>query len=129
LPSLAFYRYKIGPLLVWAALALFVPYGRAQTRVDVSGQYSCTQAKVRGKVIPCRSAPLVLKGDGRYEIRGREGEYFTKGSWLVLTDQQKRKRAKIVPGHKLLFRYQCGKGMCEVQFERRIVDLGVLGLS
>ena len=129
MPSYAFCTRRIYPFLVWAALFLLAPSSQAQTQVDVSGRYTCAEAKVRGRVVPCRSAPLVLKGDGRYELQGREGEYFTRGNWLVLTDQQKRKRAKIVPGHRLLFRYPCGKGTCEIKFERRIADLGSMGLG
>ena len=129
MPSCAFCTRKLHPLLALAAFLTLVPSSRAQTQVDLSGRYTCAEAKVRGKVVPCRSAPLILKGDGRYEIQGREGEYFTKGNWVVLTDQQKRKRARIVPGHRLLFRYPCGKGACEIKFERRIADLGAMGLG
>src|SRR5207248_4675246 len=58
-----------------AALVLFLtPQSKAQA-VDVSGRYQCAQAKMRGKVIPCKAAPLILKNDGHFELRGWEGSY------------------------------------------------------
>jgi len=54
-----------------AVLLLAIPSGYAQT-VDLSGRYQCAQAKMRGKVIPCNAAPLILKNDGRFELRGWE---------------------------------------------------------
>src|SRR6266568_583526 len=64
-----------------AVLVFFLTsQSRAQT-VDVSGRYQCAQAKVRGKVIPCKAAPLILKNDGRFELRGWEGSYLANGEW------------------------------------------------
>ncbi len=120
-------KTKLRGLLGLALLMLFIPAGHAQS--EVSGRYRCAEAKVHGKAVPCQSTPLVLKSDGRYEIKGREGDYFTTGSWLVLSDDQKRSRAKIAPGHRILFRYRCGSGMCEMTFERRVAELGKTALS
>jgi len=47
-----------------AFLLLLLPKTQAQT-VDVSGRYQCAEAKVRGKVIPCKAAPLILKPEFR----------------------------------------------------------------
>jgi len=33
-------------------------------------------------------------------------------------------RAKIVAGHKIVFRFYNRKGLCEMVYERRIADLG-----
>ena len=33
-------------------------------------------------------------------------------------------RAKIVAGHKIVFRFYNRKGLCEMIYERRIADLG-----
>jgi hypothetical protein len=109
-------------------LLLFAPANHAQT-VNVSGRYKCAEAKVRGKAVPCQSTPLVLKDDGSYQIRGREGNYLINGEWLVLSDTQKHSRAKIAPGHRLIFQYRCGGGSCELTFERRTADLGKTSLS
>src|SRR3977135_4737664 len=63
------------------ALMLFlIPQSKAQT-VDVSGRYQCAQAKVRGKVIPCKAAPLILTNDARFELSGWEGSYRGTGQW------------------------------------------------
>src|SRR5712691_3258722 len=63
----------------WVAAAAFVLFltnqSQAQT-VNVSGRYQCAQAKVRGRVVPCKAAPLILKNDGRFELRGWEGSYL-----------------------------------------------------
>jgi hypothetical protein len=85
--------------------------------------------KVHGKTAPCEGAPLILKQDGRFEIRGREGGYRVRGDWLILSDSEKTSRARIVPGHRLIFQYPCGASACEVTFERRVADLGKTSLS
>ena len=65
-----------------AVLLLLIPSSYAQT-VDLSGRYQCAQAKMHGKVIPCNAAPLILKNDGRFELRGWEGSCPVR-SWLSL---------------------------------------------
>src|ERR1700674_4214897 len=73
------------------ALVLFLtPESNAQT-VDVSGRYQCAQAKMRGKVLPCKAAPLILKNDGRFELRGWEGSYLGSG-WSFRIPWSKRAR-------------------------------------
>ncbi len=95
--------WTLARFLATAALVLFqLPQSQAQT-VDVSGRYQCAQAKVRGKVIPCKAAPLILKNDGRFELRGWEGSYLVTGGWVELSDSLIKTRAKIEPGHKKLF--------------------------
>jgi hypothetical protein len=97
--------------------------------VDVSGRYQCAEAKVRGKVIPCTAAPLILKNDGKFELRGWEGSYLVDGQWVELSDSAVRSRAKIEPGHKIVFRYRGKHGWCEMIYERRVADLGKTSLS
>ncbi len=108
-------------------LACFAPASRAEP--EVSGQYQCVEARVGGKSVPCRSTPLILKENGRYEIHGRRGSYLITGDWLVLSEEPDRARAKLAPGHRIIFQYPCGKGSCEVTFERRRADLGNTSLS
>jgi hypothetical protein len=105
------------------------PGAKAQVVVDVSGSYACTQAKVQGKVTACSAAPLILKNDGRFELRGWEGSYLVDGQWVTLSDSLTKARAKIVPGHKIVLRYYGKHGWAEMTYERRVVDLGKTSLS
>ena len=102
--------------------------GAAQT-IDVSGRYECAQAKVRGKIVPCTAAPLTLKNDGKFELRGWEGSYLVNGQWVELSDSSVRSRAKIEPGHKIVFRYHGKHGWCEMIYERRLAELGKTSLT
>ena len=111
-------------ILVVLGVSFFLqaPCSRAQSKV--SGRYQCVSAKIRGKAVPCKSRPLILTEDGRYEIHGREGSYMVIGEWLVLADKKESPRAKIAPGHRILFQFPCGKGICEMTFQRRTAALG-----
>ena len=92
--------------------------------VDLSGRYQCTKAKSQGKEIPCKAAPLILKNDGRFELRGWEGSYLVKGQWVEFSDALMMTRAKIEPGHRIVLRYYGKHGLVEVTYERRVVELG-----
>ena len=107
---------------------LLAPAGVAQN-TDVSGRYQCAKAKVGGKVVPCTAAPLTLKNDGKFELRGWEGSYLVNGKWVELSDSSVRSRARIEPGHKIVFRYHGKHGWCEMIYERRLADLGKTSLS
>jgi len=112
-----------------AALVLFLTsQSKAQT-VDVSGRYQCAQAKMRGKIIPCKAAPLILKNDGRFELRGWEGSYLVNGEWVELSDSLIKTRAKIEPGHKIVLRYYGKHGLVEMTYERRVAEMGKTALS
>jgi len=115
--------------VVATAIVIFLtPQSRAQT-VGVSGRYQCAQAKVQGKVIPCKAAPLILKNDGRFELRGWEGSYLVSGQWVELSDSLVKTRAKIEPGHKIVLRYYGKHGLVEVTYERRVAEMGKTALS
>jgi len=117
-------------LIVFAILSgMLPPASQAQTTIDVSGRYQCAAAKVRGKVVPCTAAPLTLKNDGRFELHGWEGSYLVNGLWVELSDSVVRSRAKIEPGHKIVFRYHGKHGWCEMVFERRVAEMGKLSLG
>ncbi|MGH9744355.1 MAG: hypothetical protein ACRD51_18590 [Candidatus Acidiferrum sp.] len=105
-----------------------IPSAKAQT-VEVSGSYECTQAKVEGKVIPCTAAPLILKTDGHFELRGWEGSYLVDGEWVELSDALTKARAKIAPGHTIVLRYYGKHGWEEMTFERRVADMGKICLA
>jgi hypothetical protein len=112
-----------------AALWLMaIPAAHAQV-MTVSGRYHCAEARVAGKTVPCTSAPLTLKTDGRFELRGWEGNYLVTGEWVELSDSVVRSRAKMEPGHKIVFRYRGKHGWCEMVYERRVAELGKTSLS
>ena len=114
-------------LPVAAVLLLAIPSSHAQT-VDVSGRYQCAEAKMHGKVIPCNAAPLILKNDGRFELRGWEGSYLVNGEWVELSDSLIKARAKIEPGHKIVLRCYGKHGLVEMVYERRVAELGKTAL-
>jgi hypothetical protein len=120
-------------LKVSCVVGLFVffllPVGGVAQTIDVSGRYECAQAKVRGKIVRCTAAPLTLKNDGKFELRGWEGSYMVNGQWVELSDSSVRSRAKIEPGHKIVFRYYGKHGWCEMIYERRLAELGKTSLS
>lgn len=128
---MGFLRASAIPVRVipWLLLGLAcTPCGRSQT-VDLSGSYQCTQAKVAGKVIACTAAPLILKNDGHFELRGWEGTYLVDGQWVQLSDSLTKARAKIEPGHKIVLRYYGKHGWEEMTYERRVAELGKMSLS
>ena len=122
--AVKFLRFQ--PLAAFVILA--VPSSHAQ-KVDVSGRYQCAQAKMHGKVIPCNAAPLILKNDGRFELRGWEGSYLVNGQWVELSDSLIKAKAKIEPGHKIVLRYYGKHGLVEMIYERRVAELGKTALS
>ena len=110
------------------ALTVFAATTPAQS-VDVSGRYECSSAKLAGKTIKCTAAPLTLKHDGRFELRGWEGTYLVTGEWVEMSDALVKARAKIEPGHKIVLRYYGNHGLVEMTFERRVAELGKTLLS
>lgn len=124
-----FLRYYFCLKLLFYFL-LLAPACKAQTvTVDVSGSYECTQVKVRGKLVPCNAAPLKLKNDGRFELRGWEGTYLVDGQWVQLSDAITKARAKIEPGHKIVLRFYGKNGWAEMTYERRVAELGKKSLG
>jgi len=117
----------LAALLFVLALVL-TPASPAQT-TEISGRYQCTQAKMKGKVIACNAAPLILRNDGHFELRGWEGSYLVNGQWVELSDSLIKTRARIEPGHKIVLRYYGKHGRVEMIYERRVADLGKTALS
>jgi hypothetical protein len=117
-------------LLLCAGLC-FLPVCRAQTTeiISLSGRYQCVQVKVQQKIQPCSAAPLILKNDGRFELRGWEGNYLVNGEFVELSDSLLKARAKIEPGHKISLRYYGKNGLVEMIYERRVADLGKISLG
>jgi hypothetical protein len=115
-------------LLALVGTFLLPPACRAQAS-DVSGRYQCVQVKVQEKVVACTAAPLILKNDGRFELRGWEGSYLVNGQWVELSDSLLKARARIEPGHKIVLRYYGDKGLVEMIYERRVAELGKTSLS
>ena len=125
-PNLAL---RISCFTAFTIVCLLLPAAGAAQNVDVSGRYRCAEAKVRGKIVPCTAAPLTLKNDGKFELRGWEGSYLVNGQWVELSDSSVRSRARIEPGHKIVFRYHGKHGWCEMIYERRLAELGKTSLS
>jgi hypothetical protein len=117
---------RLAPVVALSLLA--IPASHAQV-MTLSGRYQCAEAHVGGKSVPCSSAPLTLKTDGKFELRGWEGDYLVDGEWVELTDSVVRSRAKIEPGHKIVFRYRGKHGWCEMVYERRVAELGKTSLG
>jgi hypothetical protein len=115
-------------LIAVVATLAFLPASRAQT-ADLSGRYQCVQVRVHQKVEACSAAPLVLKTDGHFELRGWEGSYLVNGEWVELSDSLQKARAKIEPGHKISLRYFGKNGLVEMIYERRVADLGKTSLG
>jgi hypothetical protein len=120
---------SLARFLAVAAILFPAPLiSHAQT-VDLSGRYQCAKAKMHGKEIPCTAAPLILKNDGRFELRGWEGSYLVNGQWVELSDSLIKAKAKIEPGHKIVLRYYGKHGLVEMTYERRVAELGKTALS
>jgi hypothetical protein len=115
-------------LMFSAALVCVAPPSRGQS-TQVSGRYECTAAKLDGKTVTCTGAPLILKNDGKFELRGWEGDYLISGHWVELSDSVVKSRAKIEPGHRIVFRYHGKHGFVEMIYERRLAELGKTALS
>jgi hypothetical protein len=115
--------------LLLAALLLVLTQVSTAQGTSVSGRYQCIQAKMKGKVMACNAAPLILKDDGKFELRGWEGTYLVNGPWVELSDSLIKTRAKIEPGHKIVLRYYGKHGFVEMTYERRVVELGKTALS
>ena len=79
--------------------------------------------------MPCKLAPLDLRTDGSFELKGWEGRYLVTGEWLVLSDEVKRTKAKLAPGYRIVFRYQYRRAACVVTFQRKSAELGKTALS
>ena len=120
---------SLGRFLPLAALLLFLAPATPAQDTNVSGRYRCIQVKIKGQVIACNAAPLILKNDGKFELRGWEGNYLVNGQWVELSDSLIKTRAKIEPGHKIVLRYYGKHGFVEVTYERRVVELGKTALS
>jgi hypothetical protein len=115
-------------LVAVIAALLFLPPSHAQS-ADLSGRYQCVQVRVKQKVEACSAAPLILKNDGHFELRGWEGSYLVNGEWVELSDSLQKARAKIEPGHKISLRYFGKNGLVEMIYERRVADLGKTSLG
>jgi hypothetical protein len=120
--------FTLRVFIVLFGVGCFLPASHAQT-ADLSGRYQCVQVKVQEKVQACSAAPLILKNNGRFELRGWEGSYLVNGQWVELSDSWLKARAKIEPGHKISLRYFGKNGLVEMIYERRVAELGktVLG--
>jgi hypothetical protein len=113
-----------------ALVAFFlIPASRAQGDANLSGRYECVQVKQHQATSACTAAPLILKNDGHFELRGWEGSYLVNGEWVELSDSLLKARAKIEPGHRIVLRYFGKNGTVEMVYERRVAPLGKTALG
>ena len=112
-----------------AAIILFTVAPGCRAQAGIAGKYQCAHVKVHGKEKPCSSAQLTLKNDGRFELRGWEGEYVVSGEYVELSDKSVKSKAQLEPGYKLVFRYHGKDGIVEVTYERRLSAPGGAALS
>ena len=124
--SITAFTFRV--FIILLGVACFRPASHAQT-ADLSGRYQCVQVKVQEKVEACSAAPLILKNDGRFELRGWEGSYLVNGQWVELSDSLLKARAKIEPGHKISLRYYGKNGLVEMIYELRVAELGKTALG
>ncbi len=121
---------NLSSIICFLLLALLSLSSRASAEnMDVAGRYQCASAKLSGKATRCTAAPLTLKHDGRFELRGWEGTYLVTGGWVEMSDAFIRARGKLEPGHKIVLRYYGKHGLVEMTFERRVAELGKIWLS
>lgn len=119
---------RVGSLLILSAVfVVCAPSLHAQA--NVAGRYHCKIVKVAGQSAPCRTAPLVSRADGRYEICGEEGRYEVAGKWVILSNSKRHGKGEIRPGHEIVFRYRYRGRTYQVTFERRFAELGDSSLS
>jgi hypothetical protein len=85
-------------LLLGAGLAT------AQT-VNIAGTYRCASFNVGGRGGRCTSPPLILRGDGTYQISGEKGRYGVKNGLLVLSASKVRGPGQIL-GNEIMFEYR-----------------------
>ena len=123
------YSWSCARLLMVLSFAFWVVPASSAQSTDVSGRYQCVQVKQKGKATGCDAAPLILKHDGRFELRGWEGSYLVNGGWVELSDSLLKTRARIEPGHKIVLRYFGKQGLVEMIYERRVAELGKTALS
>jgi hypothetical protein len=109
-------------------LSVFTTALQAQS-AGIAGKYQCSKVKVHGQVKPCGSAHLTLRKDGRFELRGWEGNYVVSGEYVELSDTLVKSKAKIEPGYRIVFRYHSKEGQVEVIYERRLSAPGEAALS
>jgi hypothetical protein len=123
------YGWNLARLLIVLTMGFGVAGSASAQTSDLSGRYKCVQVKQKGKAAPCDAAPLILKHDGRFELRGWEGSYLVSGEWVELSDSLLKTRAKIAPGHKIVLRYYGKAGLVEMIYERRVAELGKTSLG
>lgn len=114
---------KTNRIIFLTGVVVLLGYAAPRTLAQsagIAGKYECKQVKVHGNVKPCSSAQLTLKTDGRFELRGWEGDYVVSGEYVELSDKLVKSKAHLEPGHKLVFRYKGKSGVVEVTYERRV---------
>jgi hypothetical protein len=94
------------------------------------GRYRCVRVEVGHQAAQCQSPPLILSGDGSYQIWGEHGTYeVVQDQWLVLSHSKRRGLGHFVGADEIVFEYKIGGKLCRVTFREIYVpppgfDLG-----
>jgi len=106
--------------LVLFAGCFWPPAIHAQSAFD--GKYRCVRVEVGTQTAACQSPPLILNGDGSYQIWGEHGTYeVVQDQWLVLSHSKRRGLGHFVGADEIVFEYKIGGKPCRVTF-REIYD-------
>jgi hypothetical protein len=98
------YLPSIAVLLV---SCLWSPALHAQSAFD--GKYRCVRVEVGHQSKSCQSPPLILSGDGSYQIWGEHGTYeVVQDEWLVLSHSKRRGLEHFVGENEIVFEYKIG---------------------
>jgi hypothetical protein len=82
------------------------------------GKYRCVRIEVGAQTAPCQSPPLILNGDGSYQIWGERGTYeVVQDQWLVLSHSKRRGLGHFVGADEIVFEYKIGGKRCRVTFQ------------
>lgn len=93
-----------------------------------AGTYRCASFNVGGAGGSCRnSPPLVLHGDGSYEMSSEHGHYLARGGLLRLDQSRLRGDGRIV-GDQIIFEYQY-RGLAHVVTYQRQGNAALMAAS
>jgi hypothetical protein len=99
------------PLLIRAA-----PSGPTANS-EIAGTYRCASQNVGGAGGRCTSPPLILNGDGTYQMSSEHGRYRIAGNRLYLSESRLRGTGQI-SGDELIFEYAY-RGLIQTMIYRR----------
>src|ERR1700722_16541504 len=105
-------------ILLSCFCSLGIPFD-ASAHPNPEGKYRCVKIEVRHHAAPCQSPPLILGGDGSYQIWGERGTYeVVKGEWLLLSHSKRRGMGHFQNLHDIIFEVRIDGQLCRVTFQQ-----------